>query len=154
MSYALTAKVRRPFADTLAATRVSLAEQGFGVLTEIDMRATLKAKLGVDVPAQVILGACRPPLAHAALQIEPSVGLLLPCNVVVRSLDDATTLVEALDPKVMVSLTQNDALSSVADEVGQRLVAALDILTNSATDSGTATPIDDNTPSKESPWLS
>ena len=134
MSYALSATVRRPFADTLAATRASLADQGFGILTEIDIRATLKAKLDVDVPPQVILGACRPPLAHAALQVEPSVGLLLPCNVVVRFLDDDTTVVEALDPKVMVSLTQNEALSSVADEAGQRLATALDTLTHPPAD--------------------
>ena len=130
MSYALTTTVHRAFADTLDATRASLTDQGFGVLTEIDIQATLKAKLDVDVPAQVILGACRPPLAYAALQVEPSVGLLLPCNVVVRYLDDDTTVVEALDPKVMVSLTQNDALSLVADEAGQRLAAALDTLTH------------------------
>jgi uncharacterized protein (DUF302 family) len=130
VSYALTTTVRRPFAETLAATRASLADQGFGILTEIDIQATLKAKLDVDVPSQVILGACRPPLAHAALQVEPSVGLLLPCNIVVRSLDDTTTLVEALDPKVMVSLTGNDALAPVANEAGQRLAAALDALTN------------------------
>ena len=128
MSYALTTTVRHPFADTLTATRASLADQGFGILTEIDIQATLKAKLDVDVPPQVILGACRPPLAHAALQAEPSVGLLLPCNVVVRALDDNTTVVEALDPKVMVSLTHNDALSPVADDAGQRLAAALDAL--------------------------
>ena len=135
MSYALTTTVARPFADTLAATRASLADQGFGILTEIDIQATLKAKLDVDVEPQVILGACRPPLAHAALQVEPSIGLLLPCNVVVRALDDDTTLVEALDPKVMVSLTQNDALSSVADEAAQRLAAALDALTPAPSDS-------------------
>ena len=129
MSYALTTTVHRSFADTLDATRASLSDQGFGVLTEIDIRATLKAKLDVDVPAQVILGACRPPLAYAALQAEPSVGLLLPCNVVVRYLDDETTVVEALDPKVMVSLTHNGALSLVADEAGRRLAAALDALT-------------------------
>lgn len=129
MSYALTTTVRRRFVDTLAATRASLANQGFGILTEIDIQATLKARLDVDVQPQVILGACRPPLAHAALQVEPSAGLLLPCNVVVRALDDDTTLVEAFDPKVMVSLTQNAALSSVADEAGQRLAAALDALT-------------------------
>ena len=128
MSYALTTTIRHPFADTLTATRASLADQGFGILTEIDIQATLKAKLDVDVPPQVILGACRPPLAHAALQAEPSVGLLLPCNVVVRALDDNTTVVEALDPKVMVSLTHNDALSPVADDAGQRLAAALDAL--------------------------
>jgi uncharacterized protein (DUF302 family) len=130
VSYALTTTVRRPFAETLAATRASLADQGFGILTEIDIQATLKAKLDIDVPSQVILGACRPPLAHAALQVEPSVGLLLPCNIVVRTLDDTTTLVEALDPKVMVSLTGNDALAPVANEAGQRLAAALDALAN------------------------
>lgn len=129
MSYALTTTVRRSFADTLDATRASLTDQGFGVLTEIDIQATMKAKLDVEVPAQVILGACRPPLAYAALQAEPSVGLLLPCNVVVRYLDDETTAVEALDPKVMVTLTQNEALSVVADEAGRRLAAALDTLT-------------------------
>jgi uncharacterized protein (DUF302 family) len=134
MHYALTTTVRRPFVDTLAATRASLAEQGFGILTEIDLQATLKAKLDVDVPPQVILGACRPPLAHAALQVEPSIGLLLPCNVVVRFLDDDMTVVEALDPKVMVSLTHNDALSSVVDEAGQRLAAALDTLRRAPAD--------------------
>jgi uncharacterized protein (DUF302 family) len=130
MSYALTTTVRRPFAETIAATRVSLAEQGFGVLTEIDMQATLKAKLDVEVPPQVILGACRPPLAYAALQSEPSAGLLLPCNMVIRALDDEATTVEALDPQVIVSLTQNDALSPVADEVGRRLTAVLDTVTH------------------------
>ena len=128
MSYALSATVERPFAETLTATREALAAQGFGVLTEIDLAATLKAKLDVDVPPQVILGACRPPLAHAALQAEPSVGLLLPCNVVVRSVSDSTTLVEALDPQVMVGLTDNTALAQVADEAGRRLTAALDAL--------------------------
>jgi len=128
VSYTLTTTVRRSFAETLDATRVSLTDQGFGVLTEIDIQATLKTKLDVDIPAQVILGACRPPLAYAALQAEPSVGALLPCNVVVRYLDDETTVVEALDPKVMVTLTHNDALSLVADEAGRRLAAALDTL--------------------------
>jgi uncharacterized protein (DUF302 family) len=128
VSYTLNTTVRRSFSETLDATRVSLTDQGFGVLTEIDIQATLKAKLDVDIPAQVILGACRPPLAYAALQAEPSVGALLPCNVVVRYLDDETTVVEALDPKVMVTLTHNDALSLVADEAGRRLAAALDTL--------------------------
>ena len=135
MSYALTTTVRRSFADTLDATRMSLTDQGFGVLTEIDIQATLKDKLDVDIPAQVILGACRPPLAHAALQVEPSAGLLLPCNVVVRYLDDDTTIVEAFDPKVMVSLTHNDALTLVAGEAGHRLAAALDALTPALADS-------------------
>ena len=135
MSYALTTTVPRSFADTLDATRLALTDQGFGVLTEIDMQATMKAKLDVDIPAQVILGACRPPLAYAALQAEPSIGLLLPCNIVVRYLDDDSTIVEALDPKVMVTMTHNDALSSVADEAGRRLAAALDALTLATADS-------------------
>lgn len=128
-SYALRTSVPRSFDETVAATREALAEQGFGVLTEIDIKATLKAKLDVDVPAQVILGACRPPLAYASLQAEPSIGLLLPCNVVVRSVDGSTTLVEAVNPQTMVALTDNDDLQAVADEATQRLTAALATLT-------------------------
>jgi uncharacterized protein (DUF302 family) len=129
VTYALTTTVNRAFDDTLQATRVSLLAHGFGILTEIDIKATMKAKLDVDVPAQVILGACQPPLALAALQVEPSVGLLLPCNVVVRYLHDDMTVVEALDPKVIVSLTHNEALSLVADEAGRLLGDALAALT-------------------------
>lgn len=80
MSYALTATLDRPFGAAVDQVRTALAEQGFGVLTEIDLQATLRAKLGVEVPQHVILGACNPPLAHAALQSEPSIGLLLPCK--------------------------------------------------------------------------
>ncbi len=98
MGYALSTTVDEPFEQTLEATRAALAEQGFGVLTEIDLKATLKTKLDVDTAPQVILGACRPPLAHAALLAEPSIGLLLPCNVVVRVIDGDRTLVEAMDP--------------------------------------------------------
>jgi len=129
VSYALTTTIRRSFTDTLDATRLALSDQGFGVLTEIDLQATMKAKLDVDIPAQVILGACRPPLAFAALEAEPSIGLLLPCNVVVRYLDDDSTIVEALNPRLMVSVTHNESLSPVADEAGRRLSAALDTLT-------------------------
>ena len=124
-SYAIAVTVYRPFGDTLAATRDALAAQGFGVLTEIDMQATLKAKLGVDIAPQVILGACRPPLAHAALQVEPSIGLLLPCNVVVRQVDDDRTRVETIDPDIMVSVAGNPDLQPVATEARTRLTAAL-----------------------------
>ncbi len=126
MGYAMSTTTETPFPEALAATRDALAEQGFGVLTEIDIQATLKAKLDADVPPQVILGACRPPLAHAALEAEPSVGLLLPCNVVVRSVGDATTVVEALDPDMMVELTGNEGLRDVATEARRRLAAALE----------------------------
>ena len=135
MSYALTATVNRSFTDTLAATRQALADQGFGVLTEIDIKSTLKAKLDADVDPQVILGACRPPLAHAALQAEPSIGLLLPCNVVVRYLEPDSTLVEAMDPSIMVQLTDNAALAPIAAEAGQLLSAALDSLSQVPTGS-------------------
>ena len=125
MGYALRTEVDQPFADTLDATRAALGEQGFGVLTEIDLQATLKAKLDADIDPQVILGACRPPLAYAAVQAEPSIGLLLPCNVVVRALGGSRTVVEALDPVVMVTLSGNEALTDVAADARTRLTAAL-----------------------------
>jgi uncharacterized protein (DUF302 family) len=124
VSYALSTTVKAPYGHTVEAVREALGEQGFGVLTEIDIKATLKKKLDVDVPAQVILGACRPPLAHAALQAEPSIGLLLPCNVVVRETADGT-VVEAVDPQTMVALTDNERLQPVADEAKERLEKAL-----------------------------
>ena len=126
--YGLSTTVHRPYAETLTAVREALAEQGFGVLTEIDVQATLKQKLDVDVPAQVILGACRPALAHEALAAEPSIGLLLPCNVVVREAADGT-VVEALDPATMVTLTGNAALQPVAKDAHARLDATLTSLT-------------------------
>ena len=131
MSYVLSTTLEQGFEQALDATRTALADQGFGILTEIDIKATLKAKLDVDVPSHIILGACRPPLAHAALQAEPSVGVLLPCNVVVRTLDEHHTVVEAMDPNTMVDLTANDALADVAAEAGTRLSAALTSLSPS-----------------------
>lgn len=125
MSYGISTTVERGFDDTMTALREALSGQGFGILTEIDMAATLKAKLDVDMPPQVILGACNPPLAHRALQAEESIGLLLPCNVVVRSAGEARTVVEALDPQIMVGVTENDELRGVADEAAGRLRAAL-----------------------------
>jgi uncharacterized protein (DUF302 family) len=129
MKYALSTTVAAGFDETLAATRAQLAEVGFGVLTEIDLAATLKAKLDVDIPAQVVLGACRPPLAHAALEAEPSIGLLLPCNVVVRAADEGHTVVEAMDPNAMVRITANESLAEVASDARERLSRALESLT-------------------------
>ena len=125
MSYGITTTVDQLFAPTLAAVKDALKVQGFGILTEIDMAATLKAKLDADIAPQVILGACNPPLAYRALQAEEQIGLLLPCNVVVRSLPDGRTEVAAIDPQVMVSLTGNAALAAVADDAADRLGAAL-----------------------------
>lgn len=128
MSYAISTTVDQPYDAVVTQVRAALDDQGFGILTEIDVKATMKAKLDADVPAQVILGACRPPLALAALQAEPSIGLLLPCNVVVRALDASTTAVEAIDPQTMVSVTGNSALQAVADDAARRLTVALDSL--------------------------
>ncbi len=125
MTYALHTTLAQPYATAVDQVRTALAEQGFGVLTEIDLQATLKAKLDVDIAPQVILGACRPPLAHAALQAEPAIGLLLPCNVVVRALDDTSTAVDAVDPQTMVAMTDNPALQAVSDDATTRLRAAL-----------------------------
>jgi len=131
--YTLTSTVPHPYDDTVEAVRAQLAEAGFGVLTEIDLKATLKEKLDVDIEPQVILGACRPQLAYQALEVEPSIAALLPCNVVVRSLDESTTLVEAFDPDVMMSLAGDhaagEALREVASAARQRLTAALAALT-------------------------
>jgi len=128
MGYTLQATVARPYDRTVADVRAALADQGFGVLTEIDLKATLKAKLDVDVPPHVILGACRPQLAHQALQIDPAIATVLPCNVAVRALDDDTTVVEAFDPDAM-TLLAGDALCDVAADARQRLSAALATLT-------------------------
>ncbi|HEY3016175.1 MAG TPA: DUF302 domain-containing protein [Nocardioides sp.] len=122
--YTIGVTVDGPYEATVNAVRGSLAEQGFGVLTEIDVAATLKTKLDVDVPAQVILGACRPQLAHRALEAVPSIATLLPCNVVVRDVGGAT-LVEAVDPDAMLQVADDDALREVAAEARERLVAAL-----------------------------
>jgi uncharacterized protein (DUF302 family) len=131
MTYTISTTVEAPYDATVEAVRAALAEQGFGVLTEIDLRATLKAKLDVDVAPQVILGACRPALAHQALLADPSIAALLPCNVVVRSLDEASTRVEAVDPDTMMSVADHEVLRAVATDAKARLTAALAGLTGS-----------------------
>ncbi len=129
MSYGTKVTLDAPFTEAVAQVRAALAGEGFGVLTEIDVTATLKAKLGEQMEDYVILGACNPPFAHQALSIDRSIGLLLPCNVVVRAAAGGGTVVEALDPQVMVSLTGRTELKPVADEVARRLAAALAELT-------------------------
>lgn len=124
MEYGTTVTTALGFDVAVARTREALAEQGFGVLTEIDVQATLKAKLDLDMEPYLILGACNPQLAHQALEVARDIGLLLPCNVVVRR-DGDRTLVQALNPQVMVSLPGLPALQPVADEAGRRLSAAL-----------------------------
>jgi len=123
-TWTMTVDVERGFSETEELVRGALAEQGFGVLTEIDLTATLRTKLGVEVPLQKILGACRPELAHQALEAEPAVAALLPCNVVLRALDETTTRVETFDPAVMSALG-GPALAAVAAEATTRLRAVL-----------------------------
>lgn len=128
MSYAMTIRLPAGFAPTLERVRAVLADQGFGVLTEIDVRATLREKLGVDMADYVILGACNPALAHRAVEADPSIGLLLPCNAVVRADGPDATIVQLLDPQVMARLSDQPGLRDVADEAARRLRAALDAL--------------------------
>jgi uncharacterized protein (DUF302 family) len=123
--FTLTTTLTRPYDDAVAAVRAALDDEGFGILTEIDLKATLKAKLDVDVAPQVILGACRPDLAHQALTVDPSIAAVLPCNVAVRAVDQNTTFVEVFDPEAMMGLADNDALRTVAADAKQRLTAAL-----------------------------
>lgn len=128
MDIGITVRLDAPFAEAVDRVRAALREQGFGVLTEIDVRATLQEKLGERMEDYLILGACNPPLAHRALGIDRRIGLLLPCNVVVRT-EHGSTVVEALDPQVMVGATGKPDFTPVADEAARRLRAALDSLT-------------------------
>jgi len=128
MEYGITVRTDAPFDRTVAQVRDALARQGFGVLTEIDVRATLRAKLGADMEDYLILGACNPPLAHRALAEDRQIGLLLPCNVVVRAAD-GQTIVEALDPITMAVITGREGLRPVAEEAAERLRAALASIT-------------------------
>jgi uncharacterized protein (DUF302 family) len=122
--YAIVTTVEMPFDDAVSRVREELAAEGFGVLTEIDVRATLRKKLGVEVDPYVILGACNPPLAHRGLEIEPDLGVLLPCNVVVRT-DGALTRVAAMEPDAALALAGNDDLAPLAAEARARVERAL-----------------------------
>ena len=124
--YGISTTVPLSFERALSRTREALAGEGFGILTEIDVTGTLRKKLGVDFRPYIILGACNPSLAHRALQAELDIGLLLPCNVVVYATDDpARTAVAALDPVEALSLSGNEAVQPIAEEVRSRLERAL-----------------------------
>jgi uncharacterized protein (DUF302 family) len=129
MDYQRSITVTLPYDEAVSRTREALADQGFGVLTEIDVQATLREKRGVDMEPYVILGACNPELAHQALDIDRSIGVLLPCNVVVSAREDGRSTVRILDPQLMASVTELPELQPLADEASRRLQLVLDALT-------------------------
>jgi uncharacterized protein (DUF302 family) len=129
--YALTGETTRSLVDTIALVREELKDEGFGVLCEIDVQATLKEKLGIEGEPYVILGACNPPLAHRALEAEPDLGVLLPCNVVVYE-RGGTTHVSAVDAERMLSIVENDELAPVAEDVRARLAAVVERVVSEA----------------------
>jgi uncharacterized protein (DUF302 family) len=133
MSVALSTKLATRFEDAVACTREALAQQGFGVLTEINIKATLKAKLGVDMEDYLILSACNPELAYRAINVDQEIGLLLPCNVLVRAdpNDPDMVIVEAMNPMILVEITGEPALTAIADEVTAKLGAAIASLVQS-----------------------
>ena len=124
-SYTLSAATSLSFADAVTRVRDELAKEGFGVLCEVDVQATLKQKLGVDREPYLILGACNPPLAHQALEAEPELGVLLPCNVVVYEQHEQTHIA-AIDAEQMLSIVGNDDLMATATEVRRRLATVVE----------------------------
>ena len=125
MSYYVNREVRAPFGTVVQRVTDALGKEGFGVLTDIDVQATLKKKLAVDVPPYRILGACNPTLAHQALQAEDKLGVMLPCNVVVRDAGDGNVEVAAVDPVNAMERVGNPALAPIARQVREKLQRAL-----------------------------
>jgi uncharacterized protein (DUF302 family) len=128
LSYYLAKTVPLAFDEAVSRVTAALKKEGFGILTDIDVQATLKTKLGVDIPKYRILGACNPGFAHQALQLENKLGVLLPCNVIVREERPGQTEVAAIDPVSSMERTGNPKLAAVADEVRVRLQRAVDSL--------------------------
>ncbi len=132
-SYTFGTTVPMAVAEARPIVEAALKVEGFGVLTEIDVAATMKAKLGVDGPPYLILGACNPPLAHRALEAEPSAGALLPCNVVIRE-RGGQTIVEAMDPAAVLGVVESTAIEPIAREARERLLRVMASLASNPTD--------------------
>ena len=119
--YAFTTVLNTSYEDAISKVTDALKEEGFGILTEIDVQATLKKKLGVDFRKYVILGACNPPYAHRTLQADLDVGLLLPCNVIVYETDDKKAYISAINPVSALEVIKNEELRRIAEEVSEKL---------------------------------
>jgi len=132
MGIALSTTLHTSFEDAVERIRNALADKGFGVLTEVDMKATLKAKLDVNMEDYLILGACNPQFAHEAVDVYRQIGVLMPCNVVVREDPDSpdSVIVDAMDPRLMVEVTREPGLDRIADEVRGLLQEALNEAAN------------------------
>jgi uncharacterized protein (DUF302 family) len=126
MDYTFHRQVSGTVAEVSERAKEALKHEGFGVLTEIDLAGTLKAKIGADLAAYRILGACNPPLAKSAIDAEPRIGVMLPCNVIVRDIGGGQTEVAAINPAAPMAAIGNRALSEIAEEVGQRLQKAVE----------------------------
>lgn len=149
MSYYLAANLNSAMDDALAATEAALQAEGFGVVTRIDMAATLKAKIGADFRPYVILGACNPALAYEALQLEDKVGTMLPCNVIVQSLAPDRTEVAAIDPVASMQAIDNDRLKHAAKEVRARLERVIGSLSADPSTRGREAADHDRVPDEE-----
>jgi uncharacterized protein (DUF302 family) len=128
-NYGFGKQVSYGYSEAIDAVKSELQKEGFGILTQIDVAATMKIKLGKDLPPYMILGACNPPLAHRVLEADPSIGLLLPCNVVVRQDHHYHTHVEFMDPNAVLDLVDNPEVTAVAQQVRERLMRVMDALT-------------------------
>jgi uncharacterized protein (DUF302 family) len=126
-SFTFGTRLAGSVADARPRVEAALEAEGFGILTEIDVQATMKAKLGVDRPPYLILGACNPPLAHRAIEADPSVGALLPCHVVLRA-DGPDTIVEAMDPVAALGFVESAAMRPIAEEAKARLERVIEAL--------------------------
>lgn len=127
-TYGISKEIEISYEDAVEKTRELLAAEGFGILTEIDVKATLKKKIDKDFKKYIILGACNPPYAYKALSAEVEIGLLLPCNVIVYENDKGGTTVSAIDPAVAMAMVENATLEEVAKEVREKLVKVIDSL--------------------------
>jgi uncharacterized protein (DUF302 family) len=132
-SYTFTTALPEPIEQIRPRIEAALKDEGFGVLTEIDVAATLKAKLGFERAPYLILGACNPQLAHRALEIDPSIGALLPCNVVLRESESSGTIVEIIDPRAALGIARSPGVAPIATEAAERLRRVLEAVVPVAT---------------------